>query len=103
MPRFAALLLLFATGAGADEEDDCLFGEVCLSLEVGESWPVCGRGVLICPALAPICDEPWIAAPDLESDDGLAWKGLTPGTTLCSASSPGYPGGVRTHFRITVR
>ncbi len=74
-------------------------------LAVGELYLVCKSGELLCPATAPRCDDPGVAVPELTPRDGLAWKGVGKGTTLCSAGAPGAAagGGPRRVFRVTVR
>ena len=47
----------------------------------------------------PICDDPKVAIP-VDVNGGLGFKGVGPGTTLCSAASAVGP---RRIFRITVR
>ncbi len=70
-----------------------------VDLRVGEIFEVCKSGQIICPAVRPICDDLEVVAP-VDTPDGLGFKGLKPGTTLCSAGSAG---GQRRVFRITVR
>ena len=68
-------------------------------LSVGETFDVCGSGQIVCPARSPICDDPKVAVP-VDLPDGLGFRGVAPGTTLCSAASAVGP---RRVFRITVR
>jgi hypothetical protein len=70
-----------------------------VDLMSGETFDVCGSGVVVCPARTPICDDPKIAAP-VDLPGGLGFKGMATGTTLCSAASAVGP---RRVFRITVR
>lgn len=69
-----------------------------VDLEAGESFDVCGSGLVVCPARTPICDDPEVAVPT-DLPGGLGFKGVAPGTTLCSAASAVGP---RRVFRITV-
>lgn len=69
-----------------------------VDLEAGESFDVCGSGLVVCPARTPICDDPKVAVPT-DLPGGLGFKGVAPGTTLCSAASAVGP---RRVFRITV-
>ncbi len=70
-----------------------------VSLLPGETFPVCLSGQIVCPARIPICDDPKVAAP-VDTPDGLGFRGVAAGTTLCSAASSVGP---RRVFRITVR
>jgi hypothetical protein len=70
-----------------------------LELQTGETFNVCKSGLIVCPATRPICDDPKVAEP-VDIPDGLGFKAVGPGTTLCSASSAIGP---RRIFRITVR
>lgn len=70
-----------------------------VELLVGETFLVCMSGQIVCPAITPICDGTKIAVP-VDTPDGLGFKGMAPGTTLCSAASAAGP---RRVFRITVR
>lgn len=69
-----------------------------ISLSVGDTFGVCSAGQIVCPARTPICDDPKVAVP-VDVPDGLGFKGIAPGTTLCSAASAVGP---RRIFRITV-
>jgi hypothetical protein len=70
-----------------------------IELRVGDTFEVCASGQIVCPARIPICDDPNIAVP-VDVPGGLGFKGVGPGTTLCSAASAAGP---RRVFRITVR
>jgi len=70
-----------------------------VDLQVGETFDACSSGQIICPARSPICDDPKVAVP-ADASGGLGFKGVGPGTTLCSAASSAGP---RRIFRITVR
>jgi hypothetical protein len=74
-------------------------GNFPVRLAVGEIYDVCKSGQIVCPARIPICDDPKVAAP-VDLPDGLGFKGVSPGTTLCSAASAVGP---RRVFLITVR
>jgi hypothetical protein len=68
-------------------------------LQVGGVFQICKSGELICPPKATMCDD--IKVVDVvDTPDGLAFKGISPGGTLCSAGSVN---GLRRVFRITVR
>ncbi len=69
-----------------------------VDLMPGETFDVCGSGLVVCPARTPICDDPKIVAP-VDLPGGLGFQGVAPGTTLCSAASAAGP---RRVFRITV-
>ena len=70
-----------------------------VGLLVGETFDACASGQIVCPARVPICDDPKVAIP-VDVNGGLGFKGVDPGTTLCSAASAVGP---RRIFRITVR
>jgi hypothetical protein len=70
-----------------------------VELRVGETFEVCTSGQIVCPARTSLCDDPKIAVP-VDATGGLGFKGVGPGTTLCSAASAIGP---RRVFRITVR
>jgi hypothetical protein len=90
----AVLAVTFAAAAGGP-------GPHPLSLKVGEVAAICKTGTIMCPASDAICDDPSIAEP-ADSPDGLAFKALKPGTTLCSAASAAGSG-LRRVYRITVK
>jgi hypothetical protein len=70
-----------------------------VELQVGETFDACASGQIVCPARAPICDDPNVAVP-ADVSGGLGFKGIGPGSTLCSAASAVGP---RRIFRVTVR
>jgi hypothetical protein len=87
-------VLLAAAGHARAQE-----GPYPVELRVGEAFETCTSGQIVCPARAPICDDPKVAVP-ADVNGGLAFRGVGPGTTLCSAASAVGP---RRVFRITVR
>jgi len=70
-----------------------------VGIGVGDSFDVCRSGEVVCPARTAICDDPKVAVP-VDLPGGLGFRGISPGTTLCSAASAVGP---RRVFRITVR
>ncbi|MBE0606611.1 MAG: hypothetical protein IH610_10035 [Deltaproteobacteria bacterium] len=96
---FAAIALvfgvLFVTARHARAQDQGF----PVALQVGETFDACASGQIVCPARVPICDDPKVAIP-ADVNRGLGFKGVGPGTTLCSAASSVGP---RRLFRITVR
>jgi hypothetical protein len=78
-----ALPLATAAEAPAPAPD----GPFELRVPIGGLALICQTGTIICPAAAPICDDPRVAIPELTPADGLAFKGVGPGETLCSAQS----------------
>jgi hypothetical protein len=71
-----------------------------LVVKVGESAAVCKTGTILCPAAGAICDDTSIAVGET-TGEGLVFKGLKPGATLCSArASSGQ--GMQTIYRVTV-
>jgi len=87
--------VLFAAANEARAQDDGF----PVGLQVGQTFDACASGQIVCPARAPICDDPKVAVP-ADVNGGLGFKGVGPGTTLCSAASSVGP---RRLFRITVR
>jgi hypothetical protein len=87
------VLILAARDARAED------GPFQVGLQVGETFDACASGQIVCPARVPICDDPKVAIP-VDVNGGLGFKGVGPGTTLCSATSSVGP---RRIFRITVR
>jgi hypothetical protein len=59
---------------------------VPLTVRVGKSVAICVTGTIQCPAAQPICDDTSVVTAE-ETEAGLVFKGLKPGTTLCSAAS----------------
>jgi hypothetical protein len=87
--------VLFVTARHARALDDAH----PVGLRVGDTFDACASGQIVCPARAPICDDPKVAIP-ADVNGELGFKGVGPGTTLCSAASSVGP---RRVFRITVR
>ena len=87
--------VLIVTALDARAED----GAFPVGLQVGETFDACASGQIVCPARVPICDDPKVAIP-VDVNGGLGFRGVGPGTTLCSAASSVGP---RRIFRITVR
>ena len=87
--------VLLVTAQHARAQD----GAFPVGLQVGGTFDACSSGQIVCPARGPICDDPKVAVP-VDVNGGLGFKGVGPGTTLCSASSSVGP---RRIFRITVR
>ena len=71
-----------------------------LTVRVGEAVAICGTGTIECPAGAPICDDTSIVTAE-NSDAGLVFKGMKPGTTQCSAASAAGVG-MRRVYKIEV-
>ena len=88
------VLIVTAHPARAEE------GVFPVGLEVGQTFDACASGLIVCPARVPICDDLKVAIPVDVEGGGLGFKGVGPGTTLCSAASSAGP---RRIFRITVR
>jgi hypothetical protein len=57
-----------------------------LALQVGKTIAVCKTGTIACPAGSPICDDTSVVDAQF-TDEGLVFKGLKPGKTLCSAAN----------------
>ncbi len=73
---------------------------VPLTVQVGKAVAICATGTIQCPAGNPICDDTSVATAE-NSDAGLVFRGVAPGTTLCSAASGGGIG-LRRVYRVTV-
>lgn len=86
---------LFMTAHHARAQDE----PFPVALSAGETFDVCASGLVVCPARTPICDDPKVVVP-VDLPGGLGFRGVGPGTTLCSAASAAGP---RRVFRITVR
>lgn len=72
-----------------------------VELQVGETLFICQSGKILCPATGAICDDLKVATP-VDTPDGIGFKGVGPGTTLCGAQGRlGTTG--RPVWRITVR
>jgi hypothetical protein len=71
-----------------------------IDLKVGETFDVCSSGLVRCPPISNMCDDPKVATSVDVPGSGLGFRGVGPGTTLCSAGSVS---GFRRIFRITVR
>jgi len=97
LPAGIALIFctLFVTAHPALAQDE----PFPIELQIGETFEVCTTGQIVCPARAALCDDPKVAVP-VDAPGGLGFKGVGPGTTLCSAASAAGP---RRVFRITVR
>ncbi|MBL8953965.1 MAG: hypothetical protein JNK82_24525 [Myxococcaceae bacterium] len=71
-----------------------------VKIKVGQDYPACGV-YLVCPAQNPICDDPNVAKPDANGKGELVWRGVSPGTTKCSAAG-GAATAMRAVFKVTV-
>jgi hypothetical protein len=88
------LMLILSTG-GAPAADQVF--EV--ALKTGDVFKVCKSGLITCPVIISICDDPNVVT-TVDTTDGLGFKAVSPGTTLCSAGSGVGP---RRFFRFLVR
>lgn len=73
---------------------------VPLTVKVGKTVAICQTGTIQCPAADPICDDTSIATAE-SGEAGLVFRGVSPGSTLCSAAS-GAGAGHRQVYRVTV-
>jgi hypothetical protein len=99
MPSAARLALaaaLLAASPALAEEPPAKAPAV--TLKVGESLRICETRTVICPALAPICDDGSLVA-IRDQGKGLELVGLKPGKTLCSVMSANQ---ARQVFAVTV-
>jgi len=91
------MFIIFVCDAKA--QGSKLDGAYPVELQTGEIFRVCKSGNVVCPVIAPICDDTKIIMV-VDTPDGLGFKGIAPGTTLCSVRPLAGP---RRLFRITVR
>lgn len=70
-----------------------------VGLKTGDVFQVCKSGLIVCPVIISICDDTNVVT-TVDTADGLGFKAVSPGTTLCSAGSGVGP---RRFFRITVK
>lgn len=83
--RCALLLAALGPLGGAAEEGGAPPSELpLLVIRTGDSVAICKTGTIICPATLGTCDDPAVAAAD-SGDDGIVFRGISPGATVCSA------------------
>ena len=92
------LMVFIIFASDAEAQDSRLAGAYPVELQVGEVFRVCKSGKVVCPVFTPICDDTKIIML-VDTPDGLGFKGIASGTTLCSVGSSVGP---RRLFRITV-
>jgi hypothetical protein len=97
MRLFLVLVLLLPAAAGAQTLSNEPYP---LRLRVGKTIALCKTGTISCPAASPICDDTGIVDA-LFTAEGLVFKGVKPGTTLCSAANDNGTGSRRV-YRVTV-
>ena len=93
----AMALAAFTSAAGQSSEGE----PYPLKMKVGGSVAVCKTGAMTCPANSPTCDDTSVVTASIDESQGLVFKGLKPGTTLCSAATASGLGPRRV-FRVTV-
>ena len=95
----AGLLILTFLGGSAQSQGTPSNEPYPVTLQVNEVFPVCTSGEVMCPVIGPRCDD--LKVVDVvDTPDGLGFKGISPGATLCSVMSSN---GLRRVFRITVQ
>jgi len=99
LAQLVAAVLVLAIPAAALSGDPRKDEAYPLQVKVGDAVAICETGTVMCPAGAAICDDPSIARPDADAR-GLLFRGVSPGTTLCSAGSSS--GQLRVVYRVTV-
>ena len=78
-------VVFFISGTlSADSEPNEKYDEV--KLKPGEVFRICNSGMVVCPVTAPICDNTKILEL-VDTPDGLGFKALSKGSTLCSVKS----------------
>jgi hypothetical protein len=96
---FLALTALAGRAHTAEAPPPQYPGPYPVDLKVGEILRVCNTGEILCPVAHRICDD--LKVVDVvDTPDGLGFRGIAPGTTLCAASGAEGP---RRVFRINVR
>jgi hypothetical protein len=97
--RIVVALLLISFAAAAD--DPAPSSEPYpLSIKVGKSIALCKTGTITCPAASAICDDVAVVEATTTSE-GLVFKGIKEGKTVCSAASSSGLGSRRV-YRVTV-
>jgi hypothetical protein len=100
LAQLVAVLLALAFPAAARSGDPRKDEAYPLQVKVGDAVAICETQTILCPAGAAVCDDPAIARPDGDAR-GVLFRGVSPGTTLCSAGSSS--GQVwRVVYRVTV-
>jgi hypothetical protein len=94
--RLFLLLALIASAASAADSSE----PFPLSVKVGKTIALCKTGSITCPAASPICDDTSIVDAG-NTSEGLVFKGVKEGKTLCSAASDNGLGPRRV-YRVTV-
>jgi len=74
-------------------------GPYPIELKVGEIFIISKSTDIVTPVITPICDDLKIVDV-VDTPDGVAFKGISPGKTLCSVRAGA--GGHRRVFSITV-
>lgn len=103
---FAMMILsaLWGPAQAADNPPPQFPGPYPVDLTVGEIFIVSKSVEIVGPVRSPICDDLKIVAV-VDTPDGLAFKGIAPGRTLCSVASGAAMSGAmgsRRVFAITV-
>ncbi len=98
LAAFTALAALAGGAWAADASAPPAAGPYPVNLRVGQVFEVCRTGEVTCPIVRHICDDLRVVNL-VETPDGLGFKAVGPGTTLCVAS--GNTGAGRL-FRVTV-
>ena len=98
MTVVVGLLVFIIFLSDAKAQHSKLDGAYTVELQTGQIFKVCKFSNVVCPVFAPICDDTRIIMV-VDTPDGLGFKGIAPGTTLCSVRPSAGP---RRLFRITV-
>jgi hypothetical protein len=92
------LTTFWSNAQSADPPPPQFLGAYPVDLMVGEIFIISKSIEIVIPVRFPICDD--LKVVDVvDTPDGLAFKGIAPGKTLCSVSSGVGP---RRVFAITV-
>lgn len=57
-----------------------------IKMGVGDTFAICKSGYVVCPVRNPICDDASLVKL-IDTADGLGFKGLAKGETICSVRS----------------
>ena len=100
----ATLAVAGSCASAADAPPPQYPGPYPVDLKVGEIFVVARNVNIVGPVRYPICDDVKVVTV-VDTPDGLAFKGVAPGKTLCSVASGATMGGTtgaRRVFSITV-
>jgi hypothetical protein len=95
------LTIFWNNARSADPQPPQYPGPYPVDLKVGGIFIISKSIEIVSPVSAPICDDLKVVNV-VDTPDGLAFKGIAPGKTICSVSAGAGAGGIRRVFTITV-